>query len=437
MPLRRTGATLHSLFSLPLLTCTRVSRSRPLIDIPSPQPSRPVSKAANHPPVSRQAIQALARRRKHTTDKLSGILPTDAMKPENSIGIQNYVTIVEDLVLRLQINVALAKGFHELEVPTPKPTKGQQLLSSLRIVDHEENEPTKKYIDLWPIQMSAEIATTGEDPSRKNVLTTNFDTYTLILQLGCILNTVPSWKRTYKLRVAVFVEYETDVEEERGRVTTLLRNLRIEAEVLVFWLASGSLKMYEVIVNGKNGREFAEAAQDVDDTLEDEEWWADIQRLRKPEDITASQTIAHANDLLEAVVNWPTSSFQHGRKESKPKRFAELKKLLRSTRRRTSVSDLGRTGATIGMRAQRLPAELLSDSDSEGSVTYSDGEENEYQEEAIDTGSSLGMGESLDEYDLDASESDDEGRPSGLLRRAETTTAAKGLPFITRKLGIR
>ena len=91
--------------------------------------------------------------------------------------------------------------------------------------------------------MSAEIATAGEDPSRKNVLTTNFDTYTLILQLGCILHTVPSWKRTYKLRVAVFVEYETDVDEERGRVTTLLRNLRIEAEVMVFWLASGHLKM--------------------------------------------------------------------------------------------------------------------------------------------------------------------------------------------------
>lgn len=63
---------------------------------------------------------------------------------------------------------------------------------------------------------------------------TNFDTYTLILQLGCILNTVPSWKRAYRLRVAVFVEYESDVEEERGRVKALLYNLGIEAEVLVF-----------------------------------------------------------------------------------------------------------------------------------------------------------------------------------------------------------
>lgn len=164
------------------------------------------------------------------------------MKTENAIGIQNYVTIIEDLVLRLQINVALAKGFQDLELPLAKRTRSQKLFSTLGLCDTEQG-PNKKYIDLWPIQMSAEIPTTGEDSGKKNVLTTNFDTYTLILQLGCILHTVPSWKRTYKVRVAVFVEYESDVNEERQRVTTLLRNLRIEAEVLVFWLANGNLKM--------------------------------------------------------------------------------------------------------------------------------------------------------------------------------------------------
>ncbi len=101
---------------------------------------------------------------------------------------------------------------------------------------------TKKYIDLWPIQMSAEIATNGGE-EKQNILTTNFDTYTLILQLGCILNTVPAWKKVYKLRVAVFVEYESDVEEERGRVKTLLDNLRIHADIRVFWLASGNYEL--------------------------------------------------------------------------------------------------------------------------------------------------------------------------------------------------
>lgn len=165
------------------------------------------------------------------------------MRPENAIGIQNYVTIIEDLMLQLQINVALAKGFQDLEVPSPNPTRGQQLLQILGLTLDQDAGLAKKYIDLWPIQMSAETTTAGENSVRKNILTTNFDTYTLILQLGCILHTVPSWRRAYTVRVAVFVEYESDVDEERERVTTLLRNLRIDAEVLVFWLASGNLKM--------------------------------------------------------------------------------------------------------------------------------------------------------------------------------------------------
>jgi potassium/chloride transporter 9 len=86
------------------------------------------------------------------------------------------------------------------------------------------------------------------------MMTTNTKIDTLILQLGVILNTVPAWKKAYKLRVAVFVEYESDVEEERGRVMLLLENLRIEAEVLVFWLASGDLSTYEVIVTTKKPR---------------------------------------------------------------------------------------------------------------------------------------------------------------------------------------
>jgi potassium/chloride transporter 9 len=204
-------------------------QSQPHIGVPSPQPSRPSSKATNHS-LSR-SIHAAAAKRKQT-EKLRETFPTDAMRPEGAIGIQSYVTVVEDLVLRLQVNFAIAKGFRDLEVPSTRPSVNQRALSMWGLADAEFDAPIKKYIDLWPIQMSAEIATgSGDDPSRKNMLTTNFDTYTLILQLGCILHTVPSWKRSYKLRICVFVEYESDVEEERGRVATLLRNLRIEAEV--------------------------------------------------------------------------------------------------------------------------------------------------------------------------------------------------------------
>jgi len=57
------------------------------------------------------------------------------------------------MLLKLHINVAIATGFQDLELPNP----------------NEGN--TKKYIDLWPIQMSAQLASKDGE-----ILTTNFDT---------------------------------------------------------------------------------------------------------------------------------------------------------------------------------------------------------------------------------------------------------------------
>ena len=93
-------------------------------------------------------------------DKIGGDLPTDSCKTEGMMSVTSYVTILEDLLLRLQINVAVAKGFQSLHFPDSKKEHG------------------KKYIDLWPIQMSAEIAAEGD--TKQNVLTTNFDTCKLI-----------------------------------------------------------------------------------------------------------------------------------------------------------------------------------------------------------------------------------------------------------------
>lgn len=394
--------------------------------IPATQVCRPSSKAVHQPVIP----TGLRERKKRLSNKLSGALPTDAMRTESSVPIQSYVTVVEDMVLRLQINVAIAKGFQELEVPLPKPSRKQRLFGTFGISDVDE-APTKKYIDMWPIQMSAEIATAGEDPTRKNALTTNFDTYTLILQLGCILNTVPSWKRTYKLRVCVFVEYETDVEEERSRVTTLLRNLRIEAKVLVFWLASGDLKTYEVIINGSTSDDYSETRADLDDALENEEWWQDIQRLRNPMGMSSSQELAHAEDLLNAVTHWPTASFQHGRHESRPKRFSELKKMLRK-KRKTSVANLAEAGLALTMRSQRLPRSLLSDGASSSSDDDSDGE---MDEEVIASGSEAATDDDIESYDLNAS---DDGPRNARPRRAKTMSAAIGsLPIIGKKLDLK
>ncbi|KAJ5096100.1 hypothetical protein NUU61_005456 [Penicillium alfredii] len=254
--------------------------------------------------------------------------------PDTPMSRKSYVTILEDLLFKLRINVAVAKGFEDLELPDP----------------HDRH--TKKYIDLWPIQMSAELGADTE--SKKNVLTTNFDTYTLILQLGCILNTVPSWKKTYTLRVAVFVEYETDVDEERGRVEALLEKLRIQAEVLVFWLARGDLKTYCVVVNGDTSLETADARENVHATLRDEDWWHGILRARNPLPNLQDPESPSEDMRLDKVPSWQGPSSQESGAKPLYQRVTGLRKLIQSRRRR-SVSSFRALGAVnLGMQTHRL-----------------------------------------------------------------------------------
>lgn len=98
-----------------------------------------------------------ARRRRGDTSSrlLEGHLPTDVIRTEGLMSASDYLTIVEDLTLRFRMNVAIGKGFQTLEIP------------------RNDGGNTKKYIDLWPVQMSAELQADG-----KSVLTTNFDTCT-------------------------------------------------------------------------------------------------------------------------------------------------------------------------------------------------------------------------------------------------------------------
>jgi len=123
------------------------------------------------------------------------------------------------------------------------------------------------------------------------------------------LNTVPAWKKAYKLRVAVFVEYESDVEEERGRVKSLLENLRIEAEVLVFWLASGNISTYEVIVNSATPS--MDAVGEVEQCLRGQDWWDEIQKIRGNRGATpATDDLSEIASIFTTGSNWPEASFQ-------------------------------------------------------------------------------------------------------------------------------
>jgi solute carrier family 12 (potassium/chloride transporters), member 9 len=319
---------------------------QPLVDVPSPPPER------------KQDNKSIRRRK--SPGQLPGELPTDVCVIEKRTDIQSYVMVLEDMILSLKTNLAIAAGFNDLELPS-------------------KDGNAKKYIDLWPIQMSAEIS-----EELQNVKTTNFDTYTLILQLGCILNTVPSWKASYKLRVAVFVEYESDVDEERSRVASLLENLRIQGEVLVFWLASGHYKTYEYIVNGIDVDEEIEAQ--VDKVLEDEAWWKELAIVRgkvKSGDMSAADALSLADE-----VQWGSPG-PRGSREASVVRMEGLRRLLTRPRKRSSFGNLSNAGISFSMRTSRIDDDMLSrhashPSDSEYSDSDSEDEDEADDNYAID-----------------------------------------------------
>ena len=107
------------------------------------------------------------------------------------------------------------------------------------------------------------------------------------------------------------------------------------------------------------------------------------------------------------------------------------------------MSDLGEAGATIGMRSQRLPADLLEIASASSESNYSDDDDrdDEADDEAAVTESEAGVsGSNFDEYDLDASDNEstsDYSRSSTPLKRAKTFTSGTGIPFLPKKLDLR
>lgn len=198
-------------------------------------------------------------------------LPTDACRQEAKVSINQWVQIVEDLII-MQATVAVAANFRDLDLT--KFTAHKPHFWSKPKVRHTG---PKKYIDLYPIQMSS----INQMDNGKSILSTNFDTYTLILQLGWILSTVDEWKYTHILRVCAFVETQDEVEEETGRLKELLTNLRIDAELKIISLDDGKLNSYNLMVKGYNKTKFTTDEYDrIDKVLHDDQWWKNLCNAR-------------------------------------------------------------------------------------------------------------------------------------------------------------
>ena len=181
----------------------------------------------------------------------------------------------------------------------------------------------------------------------------------MILQLGYILNSVPAWRKAFKLRVLVFVEYENEVAEEVMRVKALLDKLRIEAVTRVFWLASGELHTYETIVNGRSGDVDSEAM--VNDILRDEDWWEELRYLRGRRDsMTASQEMDSLAAILDAPMGRPSTPNPRIDDIDLKKRRASMAD-LRDLRSKPSVSKLARLGVEVGIHTHHLGDDVFDD----------------------------------------------------------------------------
>lgn len=202
-------------------------------------------------------------------DDMLDSLPTDSCKNEEKIGAQQWIQIIEDLSL-MHSNIAIARGFKELDFPG------------------KHNKVKKKnFIDLYPIQMSAKIF---KENSSEAVITTNFDTYTLILQLGAILVTVPEWRATHQLRVIVFVEFENERPNEKNRIDNLLNVLRIEAEVLIVSL--DHFRVYNTIIKGDSIQ-----SDFVTSALQGDNWWEELVKARSGHMSTRRFTVSYSENI--------------------------------------------------------------------------------------------------------------------------------------------
>ncbi|KAJ1972170.1 hypothetical protein H4R35_004822 [Dimargaris xerosporica] len=184
-------------------------------------------------------------------------LPTDQIELETSMSVQDYVCIIEDMMV-IRKAVALAYGFNRLHRTCPPPS--DSWWSWL----YEPSD--KKYIDLWPIQMAVDQV--GTDATATRVTTANFDSYTMVLQLGTILHMAPYWRTHFTLRVMCFVEHEQDVAEEHRRVASLLESLRIKAVLKVLHLDNGQVATYDLIVQGDASRVETEAVNKLHAVLD-------------------------------------------------------------------------------------------------------------------------------------------------------------------------
>ncbi|PVU97485.1 hypothetical protein BB561_000495 [Smittium simulii] len=98
-------------------------------------------------------------------------------------------------------------------------------------------------IDLWPLKVS---------DSEQLVYMSNYDSYTMVLQLGSILKTQFGKKSRCVLRMFSFVENEFELQSEKALITELLVRLRIIVDLKMIVLSS--FDFYKQTIKDQTGK---------------------------------------------------------------------------------------------------------------------------------------------------------------------------------------
>lgn len=231
------------------------------------------------------------------------------------------------------------------------------------------------------------------------------------------------------------------MEEERSRVKTLLENLRIEAQILVFWLASGDLKTYEIIINGVSCGQSAE--EEVEKCLARQTWWDEIQKIRGNREPVPGENLSDLASIFSARTSWPDASFQQGPRGENVKRFLGLRRLLRKSKRRQSAGGIAKLGVNLGMRTHSVSPKVATRHASIASASEdSDSDSEESDSDAVASSSdadSLGGAASeadMDDYELGTNQEDElQQRPT--FRRRSHGDSTRGPPSFEKLAGER
>ncbi|KAL9641651.1 hypothetical protein ABK040_016882 [Willaertia magna] len=137
---------------------------------------------------------------------------------KEDFSLNEYIDIMKNCLDLLQKNLIITTNFYKLNRNELYPKSWKNILLAKKHLT----------IDLWPLQFFETI-----NP-----------TVSLILQMGFMINLVGPWSRYHKLRIFSIIENNNILEAEMDRLKKVLRNARVNAEIIIITLTVDSFESF-------------------------------------------------------------------------------------------------------------------------------------------------------------------------------------------------